>query len=381
MKKFIVIFMICGFALALFSMTSCNRKSPEEALGEAQAKMQNRDFIGARIDLKEFLQKNPDHEMAVQARFMLGQCYFAVKDFTQAREHFRKIYDEQGPASPLGQRSIQFLLSSYRAEKKFKDAIDFAETALKDIPEEEQMNFMLKGMICDLVREDGRTTEAVTCYKNLIKDAATEEQTLQALERLISFYASNQQFEEAVKAYQNFMENNPDYKDKGNLYAGQAFFYSKLGEEEKAEELYNKTLAHYDEMIKETLDKNKKAEFIFRQGRALELQKKYGEAREKYKIILDEYSDTELGKYAHLALGDSYFLQGEPRKTIDYFKELLQKENLDQQFVRQVRNRLSRLMQQQAYMEQQDGATTGTLKRNVRNKLMNTQEKTRIIEE
>jgi TolA-binding protein len=101
-------------------------------------------------------------------------------------------------------------------------------------------------------------------------------------------------------------------------------------------------------MLDKTLDRTKKAEFLFRQAKTYELQKDFATAREKYQTILKDFSDTQLSQPALFALGDSYYIEKQIDKALNYYQELLKSQAQNPQIVQLARGRIAAILRQQA---------------------------------
>ncbi len=85
----------------------------------------NGDMSGARAQLTQFLEKNPDHELVPNARYWIGETYYGEKNYEQAILEFQEVVKqypkkEKAPAAMLKQalsfkalkdmKSTQYLL-------------------------------------------------------------------------------------------------------------------------------------------------------------------------------------------------------------------------------------------------------------------------------
>jgi tetratricopeptide (TPR) repeat protein len=355
--KRIVAFVILGILL-LFA--GCKKRSTEEALKDAQMKIQRGDLIGARIDLKEIIRKKPNDPLITDARFLLAHCYFAEKDFGQSRNHAQMIIDQFGPGDPRSKAAFELILNTYNMEQKFSEGIRESEKFSEKLPAEDDFRFKIQCMICDLMVRDEKTTDALTKLGSLVENGKDHEKRTAALERLVGLYAALGKFQEAINSYEAYANKYPDYEDYYDLITGQAYFYDLMGKKEKAKEMFAKAINGYGEMTEKTLDRTRKAELFFRQAKTLELQKQFEEARKKYDTIMSEYSDTPFSQHALFAKGDSYYIEGMPEKSLEYYQEKLKTIGETSPLLREVRARIAGLMREQARLASASGETTKT---------------------
>ena len=344
--------LLCAGLILAFS--GCAKKNPEEKLQQAEIKMRNNDLIGARIELKELLEENREGPVATQARFLLGQAYFYERDFESARQYLNQALKEFGLQDDRGRLSLDMILNTYAVEKRFEEGIAKAKEIMEPLPPENDIGFRVKTQIADLLAMDGRTTESLQYVQKLVQEGVTHQQRTYALEKVVYLMVSQQKYEEAVEAYEDYLEKYPDYEDKNDLLAGIGYFYSKQGQEEKGEEYFQQAREGYDEAMEETLDKNRKAELMYRKGKSYELSGEFEQARDVYNKIVQEFPESELRTQAIFAAGDSYVMQDKRKEALEYFQEAQQKFAQNPQIVQGVRRRLGRLMQ----LRQGDQATT-----------------------
>ena len=66
--------------------------SPETAYDSALAKLRAQDYAGAESAFKSFLAANPDHKLAPNARYWLGESYYARNQFDASARSFAETY-------------------------------------------------------------------------------------------------------------------------------------------------------------------------------------------------------------------------------------------------------------------------------------------------
>jgi len=359
--KRISIFILLLVILWVLGSAGCAKKSPEEALREAEMKLRKGDLIGARIDLKELLRKYPDHQLTTEARFMLAHCYFAERDYTQCRSHTELLLKQFGVKDERGRAAFELIMNTYRMEGRFADGIAEAEKLLKELKPEDEFGFKIKCMIADLLVDDKKTTDAISRLNNLIAIGKDDLQRTAALERQVSIYSQMNNFDEAIRIYGEYYDKYPEYENKNDLIAGQAFFYDMKGDKDKARELFAKAIQGYQEMFDKTLDRSKKAEFLFRQAKTYELHKEFATAREKYQMILKDFSDTPFTQSTLFAIGDSYYLERQIDKALNYYQEILKSQAQNPQVVQLARARIAAMLRQQAGTRASTQPTSPTL--------------------
>ncbi len=358
MKRIFIFFLSISI---LLGAVGCHKKTADEKLRAAELKVRSGDLIGARIDLKELLKKYPDDPSAANARFLLAQCYFQEQDFPQCRQHLLRIFKKLGTSDERGRIAFENVLATYRAEKKYEQGIREAKALLKKLPMDDPFAFRVKFLVCGLLDEDNKTTDAISALAKLIPTGKDERERSVALERLVAIYARLKKYDDAIAIYADYAQKYPDSKNINDLIVGQAYYYALKGDTKKAEELYGKAHKGFQEAIKKTLDKGERAELSFRQAKTFELQKKFAEARAKYKYIKENYADTPLYHPAILSFGDAYVIENKPEKALEYFQGILNSEQKDRQLILNVRRRIAALLRARAQTKAASAPTTKSL--------------------
>lgn len=350
------------FAALILIAIGCQKKKPEDLLAEADLKMNRGDVIGARIDLKELLNKQPlNRDIEARAHFALSRCYYYEKDFIQARAQLNEVYKILGPKNRMGQDSFKIILTTYRVEKQFKEGIKEAEALIKTLPPDDMFPFELNCMIADLMLDDQNTTGAISHLEKLVQAGKDHERRMPALDRLVGIYAAQKKFDDSIKIYGDYIDKFGDDKTRSNLIAGQAYYYEQKGNIARAREYYDKAVQGFRTVIEKTLDKGEKADLNFSLARTFEIQKKFEEARKEYQTIFEKYPDTTAAQPARIAIGDSYYMEGKKEKALEYFQNLLKFNPNDQQFNAVVRNRIMGLMRERTRTLSESTPTTAAV--------------------
>lgn len=94
---------------------------PSAVYEAAFALVKDGSYDQAEIGLKDFISRFPDHTLAPNARYWLGETYYVRKDYTQAARIFAEAY-QQAPKGPKGPDNLLKLGLSLAGMGKKKDA-------------------------------------------------------------------------------------------------------------------------------------------------------------------------------------------------------------------------------------------------------------------
>lgn len=108
----------------------------------------NGDLPGARTNLTQFLEQHPNHELAANARYWIGETYYGEKNYEQAILEFQEVIKqhpkkEKAPAAMLKQalsfkalkdvKSTQYLLKRLGTDYPKSEEAKKARALLKEI--------------------------------------------------------------------------------------------------------------------------------------------------------------------------------------------------------------------------------------------------------
>lgn len=128
------------------SLPTKTPQTPREQYAQAFSLMEKRNYSDAGAAFADFLKRYPDDPLADNARYWLGETYYARGDYAQAAEYFLDGYDKNrtGPKAPESLLKLGLSLSGLDKKKEacasFRElnrAFPNASTTIKDRASEE----------------------------------------------------------------------------------------------------------------------------------------------------------------------------------------------------------------------------------------------------
>ncbi len=107
--------------------------TPEAAYQKAYAALQQKDYPAAEKGFRDFLAKNPNHTLAANAQYWLGESYYARGNYKAAASVFAESYQKY----PKAQKAPDSLLKmglSLSQQKRTKEACIVLRQLTKDYP-------------------------------------------------------------------------------------------------------------------------------------------------------------------------------------------------------------------------------------------------------
>jgi tol-pal system protein YbgF len=103
---------------------------------DGYARFNTGDYAKAKDEFSEFLARSPESDLADDAQYWIGECYFSQKDYRRAILEFRKVIDQY----PFGNRVPHAFLKvglSYLALGDRERASESLETVVQAFPKSE----------------------------------------------------------------------------------------------------------------------------------------------------------------------------------------------------------------------------------------------------
>ncbi len=99
------------------------------------------DVNKAAEQFREFIRKYPDHQLAANSQYWLGECYYAMDNYTAARNEFLKVVDFY-PKSPKVPDSLVKIALTYKQQGQIEQAKTELKRLQKLFPKYERMDLV-----------------------------------------------------------------------------------------------------------------------------------------------------------------------------------------------------------------------------------------------
>src|SRR3972149_3745598 len=196
-------------ALTLAAVAGCGASSdPQILIAKAQEYRQKGDYKAAIIELKNLLQKNPDH---AEARYLLGVGYLESGDARSAEDELRralKLGNDLGTTLPVLGRALVL-------QGKFKEVLDETDPARVQIAQGSPEILNARGLAQIFL---GRTAEAKQAFDRALALRPDDADALLGQARLA---AGERKLDEAARLFARAIAIAPKSEDawlgKGDL--------------------------------------------------------------------------------------------------------------------------------------------------------------------
>jgi tetratricopeptide (TPR) repeat protein len=162
----------------------------------------------------------------------LGNIYREESRPLLALETFRKIVDLGGDEASRGYQEI---IDSYREQKQWADAIRAAREAVSKLPNDKQLKLMLATQLAD----DGKADEAIQTIKSQLKGTSDDRETYIGLSQI---YARLKRWKEGEDALAQAEKLSAHNEDKEYIFFLQGALYERQKKYDQAEEKFRQVL-------------------------------------------------------------------------------------------------------------------------------------------
>ncbi len=320
MNRYVVLLLVVSVLVAFF--ISCAKKSPEDKLYEAQLALEKQETLDAIIKAKEVIRDYPDDPVALDAHLLLASCYYFSRDLEQCREHLNVVIEKLGLSNPKAQEALENTLTTYLIEGRHDAGTTIVLNAMSKIPEDSPFYRSLQLRLAGLYESRDLLDKARDIYRYILDHETNQDALSAAMERLTATYAVNEQYDDAISVYKQFLDKHPDTNLKPVLLYGIAFFTEKKGEDRKAQELYEQSIKEFQAAIDKTLETEAKVDLIYQLARAYLLRGEHDNALEELNRIINDFPDSSRVPSALFEIGEIYQQNGEYDKAIEWFQKI-----------------------------------------------------------
>ncbi len=99
------------------------------------------DLARAAEQFREFIRKYPDHQLAANSQYWLGECYYGMDNYTAARNEFTKVVDFYSKSPKVPDAMVKIALT-YKQQGQSEQAKTELQRLAKQYPKYERMDLV-----------------------------------------------------------------------------------------------------------------------------------------------------------------------------------------------------------------------------------------------
>ncbi len=240
--------------IALCTLLSCAQKTPEEKLQDAAEALKKRDPLGAIVLAREVLRDHTTGTLALQARWLLYQCYAVDRNPRECNRILDEIITQTGFGSPHGQQAALQRVQTFAAMRQTTAALEQANAFLevKDIQPGSPFWLNLMFLRADLLLQLDQITTAQTALASILRSwDAPENARKDALDQLENTYATTQSAAAGIAFFQTHLADEPSTTIRPEVYRVMGRLASILKDKEREEAFYGKCFELYERMYEQ----------------------------------------------------------------------------------------------------------------------------------
>ncbi len=273
-KNLIVILSIVTFSVSFDIKTSFaqNTEAETELFVIAQKAFEDGFYDVAIRYINQLLEEHPNTEKKIEAKLLLGQCYFFKSQYLQAYDNFQSLLNYT----------------------EFKDATLYwlGETLLKG----------------------SDYTQAIKQYEQLVELYPQSIYSAQAYYSLGWTYFEQNEFKKAIKSFTDLISHFPNHQ-----LAEDAIF--KIAESHYNLKDYDDTISGFNDYLSHYPQSTRKAEAHFYIAESYYYQKKFSDAISDYLQAAELAYDNKIILMSKVSIGWCYLKLGNYEKSMQFFNE------------------------------------------------------------
>jgi len=319
--------------------------------------IQQEDYSAAINSLNSFIKYFPDHKLYPQCLLMLGEAYYRDKQYHLALTQFQRILKVVSGKDELSDIAFYCILKVFFAQKRYEHIVSHYHYVLKqkplvhnkwraysyliigesylklnyypqatktynfiirEFPQKEITYLALHGKAyCHFLAHEYSLAEAER--EKLAQYLSESQASIQASNELElgKIYYNQKKFEEAARAFEDFIANHPGHSSapEALYWGGKAYYKLKY---------YGTAIKLWIALVEQYLTHPLRPDALMKIADTYFRAQHYTDAIKYYQMILNEYPDlSETVKMAHLHIAQSFYNAGQYIDAITKYGEVL----------------------------------------------------------
>lgn len=313
--KFISIILVAMLAFSSWLPTSAlARNTDEELFFIAQRAFEDGFYDVSIRYIDQLLAKNPQAERRIQAKLLLGQCYFFNSQYLKAFEIFQRLLN----TSRFQDAVLFWLAETHLKIKDYSQAKNHYKKLLESYPESDYMPqaYYALGWI-DF--EQTQYEEAKKIFLDLV-DRFPEHPLVEEARFLSSecqFFMA--QYKESISSFNEYLDlfKESSRRDQIYFYKGEAYYYL---------EDYEKAISFYTNAYELTVNNQTKIMANIGKGWSYVKLKEFTKAEKAFQYALDiALSSGAKQEDAILGLAGLFTESNDLEKSLEYYGKFLER--------------------------------------------------------
>jgi TolA-binding protein len=254
----------------------------------------------ARDHFQRLVKEYPKENLAVDAQYIIGQCYFRLEQYEDSNRELKKFVDKN-PKHELAGEAWYKIGFSYGQLKNWKDAVSAYDHVINN-PKSKLIVDALYQKATSLYNLK-KYDEAIKIDQRIIKEYPNNKNNLDvaALYDMAWIYDETKKVEQAFEAFKEIADKHPDKL----VYWADAVY--KVGEYYFKKKKFPEAVENFTKYVEKKKGSDLYDDAQYQIGTSQFEQKNYPAAEAAFKEVV-VVPDSKLAESTHVKLGDIYFL-------------------------------------------------------------------------
>jgi TolA-binding protein len=246
------------------------------------------------------IRDHPDSRWVDDAIFLMGKALIRQGEYNKGIRKFTELVTNY-PESDYVPESVYWLAYANAERKEYNEALNHVDHFLESYPEHE-LRYEVMFLSGDVNLALENIDEALACYSGVAEEADDQQIVDQAILKAAELYYSREEWGEAASAYGLLLRKGMSKEDRYNISIALGECYSRVNRCEEAMKLFNELLEEV------TVVKDKPKPLLGRAGSYVCMDS-LDAALEVYQVITKQFPRSEYAAEAYYRMAVIYHEQ------------------------------------------------------------------------
>ena len=254
---------------------------------------------------EEFLSRNPQSPRVPSALFQMGRCYYRLRYYSQAIDSWKRLVDRY-PSDPQASKALYKIAETQFGLQDYSSALHtYKEILSKEGSWAKEALFQAANCYYNMKL----TEEAIEAYQKYIETYPDDPKAADALEGIqLCYYRAGKSLTELIKKY------------PGSRLAADAYW--QKGKEAFAQEDYSTAKAYFEKVVLNFPLSKSAPPSLFYMGECHYKLEEYDRAVACYRNFISTYPQDNLSLQARFKLGNVLFKTNQYKASLKVYREI-----------------------------------------------------------
>lgn len=308
--------------LSAFVLTGCDRRTPEERLGNAVEFYQQQDPLSAETEAMKIIDKTPDDPAAVQAHLLLATIYAGDNRLDESLSHIEQVLDKVPQTDQLGKDALRMYLEVLQKAGNFKEAIATTEKYQQKYADDPGTSLSLIVGRADIMTNAGETTAAREVLQSVIKETTGTAELDLYREMMAKTYMRDNNISAAITYFESELAAMDAEAGKIRLAAALAQLHAINNDYENVRKYLSILTQDVEKSIREELDSERRLSYVLGLAGQYDSLGNLKGSRRTYKAVYDSgVSNPQIASMVIQAMTGNLLSQRETSAAMEFLND------------------------------------------------------------